>query len=74
LGCLKVHFEGGLQDQVRTAPEIRATVNFQDFIKKRFGPRQKQALEYVDSFREKGDEFSTEILNGILAEAGGKKK
>jgi DNA repair exonuclease SbcCD nuclease subunit len=74
LGCLKVHFEGGLHDQVRTAPEIRATVNFHEFIKKRFGPRQKQALKYVDSFREKGDEFSTEILDGILGEAGGKKK
>jgi DNA repair exonuclease SbcCD nuclease subunit len=73
-GCLKVHFEGGLHDQVRTAPEIRATVNFQDFIKKRFGSRQKQAIQYVDSFREKGDEFSTEILDGILEEAGGKKK
>jgi DNA repair exonuclease SbcCD nuclease subunit len=73
-GCLKVHFEGGLHDQVRTAPEIRATVNFQDFIKKRFGSRQKQAIQYVDSFREKGDEFSTEILDGILEDAGGKKK
>jgi DNA repair exonuclease SbcCD nuclease subunit len=74
LGCLKLHFEGGLQDQVRTAPEIRATVNFHEFMKKRFGPRQKQALQYVDSFREKGDEFSSEILDGILEKAGGKKK
>lgn len=74
LGCLKVHFDGGLQDQVRTAPEIRATVNFQDFIKKRFASRQKQAVQYVEAFREKGDEFSDSILNGILEEAGGKKK
>jgi DNA repair exonuclease SbcCD nuclease subunit len=74
LGCLKVHFEGGLEDQVRTAPEIRATVNFQDFIKKRFSSKQKQAIQYVDSFREKGDEFSTEILDAILEEVGGKKK
>ena len=74
LGCLKVHFDGGLQDQVRTAPEIRATVNFQDFIKKRFSSRQKQAIQYIDSFREKGDEFSTEILDGIIEEAGGKKR
>lgn len=74
MGCLKVHFEGGLQDQVRTAPEIRATVNFQEFIKKRFTSRQKQAIHYVNSFREKGDEFSTEILDGILEEAGGKKR
>jgi DNA repair exonuclease SbcCD nuclease subunit len=73
-GCLKVHFEGGLEDQVRTAPEIRATVNFQDFIKKRFSSRQKRAIQYIDSFREKGDEFSTEILDGILEEAGGKKR
>jgi DNA repair exonuclease SbcCD nuclease subunit len=74
LGCLKVHFEGGLQDQVRTAPEIRATVNFQDFIKTRFASKQKKAVEYVDSFREKGDEFSTEILDVILEGVGGKKR
>jgi DNA repair exonuclease SbcCD nuclease subunit len=74
-GCLKIYFEGGLRDQVRTAPEIRATVNFQDFIKKRFGSRQEQAVKYVEAFREKGDEFSTEILDGILEEVerGGKK-
>jgi DNA repair exonuclease SbcCD nuclease subunit len=73
-GCLKVHFEGGLKDQVRTAPEIRATVNFQDFIKKKFSSRQKQAILYIDSFREKGDEFSTDILDAILEESGGKKR
>ena len=73
--CLKVHFEGGLRDQVRTAPEIRATVNFQDFLKKRFGPKARLAIQYADSFREKGDGFSTEILDGILEEVGrGKRK
>lgn len=74
-GCLKVHFEGGLRDQVRTAPEIRATLNFQEFLKKKFGSRENQAIQYVEEFREKGDDFSTEILDSLLEEVGrGKKK
>lgn len=74
-GSLKVHFEGGLHDQIRSAPEIRATVNFQDFLKRRFGSRQEKAVKYTEAFREMGDEFSTEILEEILEEVGaGKKK
>jgi predicted phosphodiesterase len=73
-GCLKVHFDGGLRDQVRTAPEIRTTVNFLDFVKRRFGSRDQQAVKYIEAFREKGDEFSTEILDGILEEVGKSEK
>jgi len=61
VGCLKVHFEGGLQDQVRTAPEIRATVNFQDFIKKRFASRQKNRLSSMSmNFAKKEMRFQTQ--------------
>lgn len=73
-GCLKIHFEGGLRDQVRTVPEIRATVNFEEFIKKKFGSKAGLAIRYVQSFRDKSDEFSTEMLDGILQEVERMKK
>jgi hypothetical protein len=73
-GCLKLHFEGGLEDQVRSAPEIRATINMQEFLKKRFGSKGKTAVDYVRSFREQGDEFGSEILNRIIEDINGSKK
>ncbi len=65
-GCLKLHFEGGLEDQVRTAPEIRATINLQEFMKKKFRERGNSASQYVQSFREQGDEFGPQILAQII--------
>jgi DNA repair exonuclease SbcCD nuclease subunit len=73
-GSLKLHFDGGLEDQVRSAPEIRATINMQEFLKKRFGPKGKTAVDYVQSFKEEGDEFGSEILNQIIEDIKGSKK
>lgn len=65
-GCLKLHFEGALEDQVRSAPEIRASVNINEFLRKRFGARGKTAAQYVDSFKEQGDDFGSSILTQIV--------
>jgi DNA repair exonuclease SbcCD nuclease subunit len=68
-GCIKLYFEGGLRDQVRTAPEIRATVNLQEFLRTRFGKDAERAIRYTDSLRENGDEFYSQVLEEILKAA-----
>lgn len=65
-GCLKLHIGGGLEDQVRSAPEIRAATSMEGFLKERFGDRGKIALQYVQSFKEKGDDYGQEILTRII--------
>jgi DNA repair exonuclease SbcCD nuclease subunit len=64
-GCLKVHFTGGLSDRVRTASEIRETVNFHQFLQKRFGQSGEDAIQYINALRERGDAVSEEIITRI---------
>jgi DNA repair exonuclease SbcCD nuclease subunit len=70
--CLALVFEGGLEDVIRTASQIRLTVNFSDVIAKRFGPKSQKASDYVEKLRETGDEFGTQLLDEILQEPGRK--
>lgn len=65
-GCLKFHVEGGLEDEVRSAPEIRTTMSIHEFLNKRFGEKGKIALQYVQSFKEKGDDYGSDILTAII--------
>lgn len=69
-GCIRVHFDGGLTTEVRTAPEIRAMVNFDDYLLERFGPQGKRAIKYVDSLKDKGRLFSEDLIREILRKAG----
>ena len=74
-GCLKLYFEGGLEDQVRTAPEIRSSMSLPDFFRKRFGEKKgDMAVDYVESLRTEGDEFYTALQDGIFKEVGAKKR
>lgn len=73
-GCLAISFEGGIEDKVRSAPEIRSTVNFEDFLKRRFKDKGRLAVEYVDKLREVGDEFGMSLLDDIIKEVGKRKK
>ena len=65
-GCLKVYFSGGLEDPVRTIPEIRAALNLQEFLGRRFGPRAEDAIRTIESLREKGDAFAMDLIADIL--------
>ncbi len=69
-GCLKVRFSGGLEDPVRTATEIRSSVNLQEFLEGRFGPRAALAGERIESLREKGDSFASDFLAELIGQAG----
>lgn len=69
-GCIKVHFDGGLKTPIRTAPEIRAAINFDDYIEKRFADKGKKASQCISALREKGEGYSSEIIESILKKAG----
>jgi DNA repair exonuclease SbcCD nuclease subunit len=70
--CLALVFEGSLEDVVRTAAQVRQTVNFNDFLSKRFGSGSRKAAEYVQRMRDTGDDFGTQLLDEIIQKPAGK--
>ena len=65
-GCLDVYIINGIDDPVRTAPDIRATMKVDEFLKKFFKKDAKKAINYFDRFREVGDDFAVEIRDKIV--------
>ncbi|MGI0080354.1 MAG: hypothetical protein ACRECH_12100 [Nitrososphaerales archaeon] len=68
-GCLAISVMNSIEDPVRTATDIKSTMNVESFFRKWFNKDEGgKAIKYFDKFREFGDNYSDEIKDRIVEE------
>jgi DNA repair exonuclease SbcCD nuclease subunit len=68
-GCLEVSIINSIEDTVRTAADIRSTMNIERFLEETFKKSEREkAVTYFEKFKEIGDEYATEIKDTLIEE------
>jgi DNA repair exonuclease SbcCD nuclease subunit len=66
-GCVEVSIINNIEDSIRTAAEIKATMNAEQFLSDSFKkPEQEKAIEYFHQFKELGDDYIAEIKDALI--------
>jgi len=65
-GCVSVSFINNIEDPIRSAPEIRASVNIEEFLKSWFKKDSKKAISYFNELKESGDDFIPKLRDKIV--------
>ncbi|MEM0143277.1 MAG: metallophosphoesterase [Candidatus Parvarchaeum sp.] len=65
-GCLAVSFINNINDPIRSAPQIKASMNLDAFLKRWFKSDSSKAIEYFDELKEFGDDFAPRLRQKII--------